>query len=255
MMVNCPYCGAAIPTENINMQRLAALCQDCGHVFEFGHDIPARKAKKREIEQPPRLRTRQDENRLEMAYRWVFGPSDKVGFGISVFLSFVLTAVFLAAMSDSTAPLLVLLLFGPLMAAFWYMVVVFLSTVTRIAVDDDQLAVKSGPLPFPFYGDKTLNRDEVARIYCEETSESKQAGGVDRYHHVWVELDGGKRLAIQKSLPEDYALYIAQQLEQFMLVEDDETPLVIPGDEFHGDAELNIAHLAESDEKSDTQTH
>jgi uncharacterized Zn finger protein len=35
MGLKCPVCGAAIPAENINIQEMVALCDQCGHVFSF----------------------------------------------------------------------------------------------------------------------------------------------------------------------------------------------------------------------------
>ena len=158
MMLKCPYCGATVATEQINMQRLAALCQDCGQVFDFSENIPSRKAKPRKIHRPDRLRLLQDDdNRLEMAYRWVFSPGDKVGLAVSTFISLVLSAVFIAALSDPTAPTGIPVLFGVVMTAFWYMMAVFLSTTTRVLVAEDTLVIKSGPLPFPFHDNKTFD--------------------------------------------------------------------------------------------------
>ena len=35
MALHCPHCGTEIPSENINIQGMVALCSDCNHVFNF----------------------------------------------------------------------------------------------------------------------------------------------------------------------------------------------------------------------------
>lgn len=217
MALQCPECGADILAENINMQRMVVLCQDCNHVFEFGDHIPGRKNKPRLHEQPPRVQLRQDDdNRLEMAYRWVYGRNVQVGLLATTVGSFLLTLSFIAALNDPASTPLALVAFALIVSAFWYMAAVFALTTTRVIADNESLTTKSGPLPFPpLHDNKTLDWEEIRNIYCEETSNSKQAGKVERYFHVWVQLDGGQRLAIQKDLPEDHALYITQQLERF----------------------------------------
>ena len=66
MQVNCPNCGEKLPAENINIQKMTAVCPACDTVFSF--DLPADKAKRRKVKQPAKLNLRDDNDRLQMEF-------------------------------------------------------------------------------------------------------------------------------------------------------------------------------------------
>src|SRR5438477_9183094 len=53
MQVTCPNCGEKVAAENINIQKMTAVCAACDTVFPF--DLPEAKAKRRKVKQPAHL--------------------------------------------------------------------------------------------------------------------------------------------------------------------------------------------------------
>jgi hypothetical protein len=249
MALNCPNCGAEIPTANINIQKTLALCDRCGHVFDFGDSIPARKAKQRKVRQPERLAVREEEHRLELAYQRVFDFNEKFGLGVLSLLTIVLAFFSVMAARDPTAPPAVPVLFAALALTFAYIAAMSLFNTTRIVVDEEAVMVDRGPLRFPINDNKTVDLDEVTDVFCEETETSKSRATLDRYYRVCVRFADGNRVALLKSLPEDYAFYIAQSLVE-CLPPSDEAPLVAPGDEFYGDDAQEEEVSAEATKRS-----
>jgi hypothetical protein len=243
MALNCPNCGAEIPTANINIQNTLALCDRCGHVFDFVDSIPARKAKQRKVRQPERLVVREGEHRLELAYQRVFDLNEKVGLAVLSLLTIVLTFFSVMAARDPTAPPPVPILFAGLALTFAYIAAMSLVNTTRIVVDEEAVTVDRGPLRFPINENRRVDLDEVTDVFCEETETSKSRAAMDRYYRVCVRFDDDRRVALLKSLPEEYAFYIAQSLGE-CLPPAEEAPLVAPGDEFYDDSALDQDDLS-----------
>lgn len=234
MALNCPNCGVAIPTENINIQKTLALCNDCGHVFNFGDSVPIRKAKQRKVRQPDRVVAHEDRQRLELTYRRVFDLNEKIGLIVLSLLTVVLTFFAIMAARDATAPPPVPILFAGLAAMFGYIAAMSLFNTTSIVADEEKVTVDRGPLRFPINENVRVNLEEVVEVYCEETETSKSRAAMDRYYRVCARFDDDRRVALVKSLPEDYAFYITQALAECLPLPD-ESRLVTPGDEFYDD--------------------
>jgi hypothetical protein len=65
MEVNCPNCGEKVTAENINIQKMTAVCAACDTVFPF--ELPEAKAKRRKVKQPAKL-TLRDTETLQMEF-------------------------------------------------------------------------------------------------------------------------------------------------------------------------------------------
>jgi hypothetical protein len=218
MQLKCSHCSALIPAENINIQELVALCNECQHVFGFSKSVVARKTKHRRLEPPKRVRVHEDDEHLELSYWLVFGPGPKFGIVMSVIAIVAYAAMFIAAWKgNSPAPPLLVL--GLLVVLFAYLEAVFLTTTTSISVDVDELTVASGPLPFPIKDDKTLSVHDVARVFFQRTTESWPP--FVPTHNVYAELRDGEIVPVVTSLPREYARYMAYTLDDYLRVSQD----------------------------------
>jgi hypothetical protein len=253
MELKCTNCGEHISAENINIQRTLAVCDKCDHVFNFGDSVLTRKAKLRKARKPENLNAQDDGDSLELSYQQlVSDPNEKMGLAIVSVLAIILTLISIAAFSDSDAPLLVRIIFSVLPIVFWYIAAVALTTKTRINVDREKIAIKSGPLPFPINDNKTIDYDDVTEVFCEETEESKKRAAFDRHYRVCMRFNDGNRVALLKSVPQDFAFYIAQSIESYLPAEE-VSDIVMPGDEFHDDStqdDLQIAQILDADEEA-----
>jgi hypothetical protein len=251
MALNCPNCGAEIPAENINIQETLALCDQCNHVFNFKGLVAARKGKPHVGTPPKRLQIQEDDDRLDLSYRLVFGPGPKFG-GVMASIGAVMLSVLLPTMISRGEPAGAILFLGMFMVVAWYLVAVFLTTTTRVHLDEDTLHVQSGPLPFPIKDDKTLNASDIARIFYKESVEVMPSGMPA--HNVQAELTDGSQRSVVTSLPRDHAYYIARILDD-RLQSTGSAEIITPGDEFHEEMETGEGDAAQlADLMADDQT-
>lgn len=247
MALQCPNCGAAIPAENINIQKTLALCSQCDLVFDFTDMVVARKAKPRKP--PERLHIDEDDYRLELSYQRVFGPGPKFGLVMATFASFFLPLALIAIYSKGGPfPLLGVVSF--LTCVFWYILAVFLTTTTRVTVDHETLEVRSGPLPFPLSDNKTVSLLDIKRVFCEDTLETWPGPSGMPAHHVSADLYDGDRITLLTSLPRNYAVYIAAALDAYIQSGDSGT-LAAATSELDVDSEvMRLDYLSDEEDKS-----
>src|SRR3970040_208257 len=70
MQLTCPNCGAQIPSENIHIQQMTAVCPACSTVFRF--EPPQAKIKRRKVTQPANLTVRESDQQLSLSFRTNF---------------------------------------------------------------------------------------------------------------------------------------------------------------------------------------
>lgn len=228
MALNCPNCGAEISAENINIQDTLALCSQCNHVFNFKGIVAPRKGKPRLGSPPERLHIQEDDDHLDLRYRLVFGPGPKFG-AVMATIGAVAMSLLLPNAIAQNEPTGLIMLLGFMILVFWYLLAVFLTTTTRIHLDDDALHVRSGPLPFPIKDDKTVNASDIAQIVYKETVETMPMGMPA--HNVHAELTDGSQISVVTSLPREYAHYIARTLDE-RIQTTGTAEVLTPGDEF-----------------------
>ncbi|HKI68717.1 MAG TPA: hypothetical protein VKA67_03955, partial [Verrucomicrobiae bacterium] len=111
---------------------------------------------------------------------------------------------------------------------------------THIDVDDERIRVTRRPLPRLLLEPTVVGLERVRAIRYAETAVSKKEGYDTPRYNVWAEtVDGSRRLIVQDVL-EDYAVFIAQELNERLmtetapdvsrLVDDDESMREMPPD-------------------------
>jgi hypothetical protein len=252
MQLTCSNCGATILAENINIQKTLALCSHCNQVFDFGDMAETQKSKRRKTKQPERLQVDEQGGRLQLSYRRIFDHRMKVTLIIFSIMALMFSVMPFGARADGAPPPVVFFL-GMMAVALWYVVAALFTKTTRVIADDKILAIKTGPLPLPITEAKSLDMEDIARVYCEETIKSKAVGRFDRYYHVRAELVDGNEIILLRSLPKRVAFYIAQTI-QAQLQTGELAPMIDPGDEFYDDDgefdDLSLAHLMAEDNAS-----
>ncbi len=256
MQLKCRNCGAIISAENINIQQMAAVCSECNHVFSFADDLTARKAKSLKVKRPKRIHVQESTRQLELSYNRVLNQDDAKGV-IPLFIVLCLTSFFFI-LATVTRALPLIFVFAVLVSVFAYILAETFLNRTRVAVGDETITTWREPLPFPMPGTefpfqtKMLNRHEAVRVFAEETVESREKGEINRYYHVCIELHDGNRAILLKSLPHDYAFYIAQRLDAYLQADADEAAEALSDDVERTDDE-QAAHLLATEE-SETAT-
>ena len=208
MRLSCPECNAEIIADKINVQEMVAVCSQCNLIFHF--DGADARRKHRKVRKPPDMTMVESPDRLVMGYQRVYNEGERGIATVNGLFAILLTMIVILALLDQSP---VYIPIGAWGAISWYVQATLWFNRTTVVTDDNQIVVNNGPLP-SFTGAKnvTLNRHDISEIICEETEESRKSASINRFYHIRARLLDGHKITILKAMPEEYALYIAQEL-------------------------------------------
>lgn len=221
MKLTCPECAAPIPSENVNIQKMAAVCPSCGAVFQF--DPPQAKAKRRKVHQPSALELRDTDETLEMAFRTNFRLSQDGTFVASSILAATFGFVTLMLANPEVISEMFILPLGFALVALGalYTAVITAYNKTHIEMNADKIRVSRKPLP-GWDQNIEINLHGISVIHYEETAISKKEGYDLPRYNVWAETPDGSRRTIVRDVIEDYAVFIAQRLNERLSLDSEE---------------------------------
>lgn len=225
--LRCKNCGATIGPENF-VERLAmARCGHCGTVFAVSGlptsagaaEAPAPRVK---VPMPRGIQVEELGGLLEIRRRW-FGPA-------FIFLAFFCLfwngfMIVWHGIALSTGAWF-MSLFGLLHTAVgigvaWFTLAGFLNTTT-IRARRGLIEITSGPVPCG--GNATIPTDDLAQLYCKERI-SHSKNGTSYSYKVLAVTKANVRKTLLKNLTEaDQALFIEQELERFLGIDDRPMP-------------------------------
>lgn len=236
MQIPCPNCGQTIQSQDMNLDNMVAKCRSCHALLNLPSRIVASAAPitsksaaplRPKHSKPPRFEVEEDESAhtFRIAYRWL-----NAGF---IFLCFftlswlIFTAVMwtfailiLFKIEHPASKFFPLILCIPTFIGIFlvYMAAAGLVNRTEIMVSPDGLRVNNGPLPW--YGNIQYDVLDIAQFYCVEQIQHSRHHVHYRYHLNALTKDG-KKLPVLRHLNEkDHALFIEQELERFLAIED-----------------------------------
>jgi len=232
MQVNCPNCGEKVTAENINIQKMTAVCAACDTVFPF--DLPEAKAKRRKVKQPAKLILRDNET-LQMEF-WTNFRLDRNGdFRSSTFGGMGMMLIALLLLGEQDSPPILTLTFLLIASALFYRLALTIVNKTHIEMDEDTIKITRKPLPNPFNQGYEVPLAGIAAIKYEETALSKKEAYDTPRYLVWAETADGSRRTIINNVTEDYAVFIAQHLQERLQM----------------DADLDVSRLEDDGYRSD----
>lgn len=212
MILHCPECDAVVRAANINVQELAAVCQECDAVFNFDMADVGGRQKRRKYKAPAQLVETDNDDGLAMRYRRVFNEDERHLLIRSIIFAAVMTGVMILTLLVA-APVWVVGFLALLALAGWYALAALWFNTTSLTLDENGLHISKGPLPW-FTGapNRSFARAAIVDVTITETLASRQGSGIKRYHHVRVQQPDGDAITILPSLPQAFARYIAQEL-------------------------------------------
>jgi hypothetical protein len=225
MQLVCPNCGENIPSEHINIQRMAAVCPNCDTVFQF--TIPESKIKRRKIRQPQRLTLHETEDHLQMAFRTNFRLDKDETFlsvaGLSAILTFVTVMLIVSGVHSGRGEILLMPVamgLGIALLMYWFALIVY--NKTYIEADDEEIVISRKPLPNILNQARHVNLSGIMAIRYEETPISKKEGYDTPRFRVWAETADSSRKTIVNDVIDDYALFITQRLNEYLRLDADD---------------------------------
>jgi hypothetical protein len=236
MQVNCPNCGEKVTAEHINIQKMTAVCAACDTVFPF--ELSETKSKRRKVKPPARL-TLHDTEPLQMEFRTNFRLDRSEAFLFSA-LGGVGMTIMALLMGIGRAPLILPLVFMLIAAAFFYQLALIVVNKTHIEMSEEAIKVTRRPIPSPLNQGYEVPLAGVEAIKYEETAISKKEAYDTPRYRVFAEMAEGSRRTIVNDVTEDYAVFIAQRLDEAL----------------HMDADADISRLEDGgDRLEDVKMH
>ncbi len=226
MQVTCPNCGAKVTADHINIQKMTAVCAACDTVFPFDLPEAKAKAKRRKVKQPAQLILR-DADTLEMAFSTNFRLDRNGEFLASAMGSLAFLLISLLLFNDGDSPFILTGAFLAVALTLFYVVALTILNKTHIKMDEDTITVKRRPLPNPLNQGHEVSLAGVTAIKYEETALSKKEAYDTPRYQVFAETEDGSRRNIVNDVTEDYAVFIAQHLQE----------------RFQMEADLDVSHL------------
>jgi hypothetical protein len=238
MQLICPHCGKPVAAENINIQQMAAVCPACHTVFQFDPSNSDSKIKRRKIKQPPQITSYERDDRLTIAFRTNFRLDQNEAFlasaGFSVLFTFMTIVLASQGQSDSA---IVTLGFGLFTLMLYYLLGLVAFNKTHIEISDEEISVSRKPLPNLLTQPNTISLSGIEIVRYEETAASKKESYDTPRYNVWAERVDGNRKLIVGDVVEDYAVFLAQRLNE----------------ELDVDSEPDVSRLSEDDRQADDE--
>lgn len=222
MQLICPNCGEKIPSQQINVQQMVAVCPACDTVFRFTPPVP--KAKRRKVKAPEKLTLAETGDQVHMAFRTNFRLDKDEGFISALIFSLVfsfITVLFAGIFLMEEMPVLLLMTFGAALAAMigYYRVALIAYNETHIDVSEDTITVSRQPVANVFVPPSSIHLAGITRFHYEETPTSQKEGYDTPRYGVWAILEDGGRRIIVNDVTVEYAAFIAQRLNEYLLVD------------------------------------
>ncbi len=223
--LTCPNCGAPIPPERINVLEMAAACPDCAHVFRFASSLPEMvpQVPKPElpIALPDRFQVQRELSTLYLAVPWRAVRSKWFITMFAILWNLFLTPFILTAISGNTqVALFISLHFAVAVALTVYVLALWINS-TKIRVDNKGIDVRHTPVPIPFTPNHFIPAQDIAQFYVEEYVPSRTNGRPDITFALRVKTISGKDLRLVPGFTDaSGALYLEQEIEKFLKIED-----------------------------------
>jgi len=220
MDIKCERCDAAIPAENVNINALVAKCNICNAVFGItgvgggGQSVPRRA----EVAMPTSITMTDNGRELSITRKWFTYTAFFLVF-FSLFWNGIVSVFVVGAITSGEW---IMLLFISLhltvgVCIAYYTLCLFVNK-TRITVTRDYLSVKHGPLPW--FGNSKLAASKVDQIWCKLHVQRNKNGTTITYQvHANSTHGKSKKLIGGLNKPEE-ALFVEQQIETFLKIED-----------------------------------
>lgn len=238
MQLTCPNCGEPVPAENINIQHLTAVCPSCSTVFQF--NPPQAKIKRRKVKQPVRLQVREADDQLSLSFRTNFRLDKNERFIFSGIVSLAFTFFTVIAAGEylaGEAPFAVALGFSLVALFLYFLVAVMVYNKTHIQINPESIQVSRKPLPDFRSQPLDIGLSGVERIRYAETPASVREGYDTPRYTVWAEMADGSRKVIVNDVIDDYAVFIAQRLNEYLDLDEQREVSHLTADEQNVDEE------------------
>jgi predicted Zn finger-like uncharacterized protein len=225
MQVQCPKCGTLIRSDDINLANMAAKCRRCDSLLDLkpllstaGEGADHAPAQRPIIPTPRGFRIDETARGLRIVRRW-FAPGFLI---LALFCiawdSFLVFWYFMAFANWNWMAILFPILHLAIGVGLTYTALTGFVNRTVITVEDGQLTVRHGPLPWP--GNRRLSTAEIGQLFTEQNLQRSNNGQNFTYRLCAVMNDGRKEVVLAGSEEMDDMLFLEQRLEAELGIKD-----------------------------------
>jgi hypothetical protein len=225
MQLTCPDCGAAIPAEDVNIDRGLGKCRACNAVIDVeaalrgpggGPGFSPRRPAPR-----PRAITIEDLGPgLRLTCRWFTWEVVPLTVFCLFWDTFLVVWYSMALRPGAPWILAVFpLLHLAVGVGLTYTALAVYLNRTVLEVNEGRLTVRHRPLPWP--GMRDVSVAELEQLYCEERVPRSRPGVMAYNYKVCGLLQGDRRVTLMDNLRElDQALFVEQVVEKYLGIDD-----------------------------------
>lgn len=224
--VKCSECNADIPARDVNITDSLAKCDDCNNIFRFDKDIfPEWQRSKPEMFIPEGMEVLKLPSELDIQFDWYNGQSKK-GMGFKTFFTFMWNIMLMpfvfGAFSNGQYEVILfasihilvgLGLIGNLVSTY--------INKTNISVTKRFIEIKQKPIPSFLKRNIKIPTNEIAQLYVTRYVSSTTNGVANHAHALYAITKDGNKHALIKGMNKETQLYIEQEIELFLDIEDE----------------------------------
>ncbi len=224
--IHCKNCDEPIPTENINLNKTLAKCDHCNALFSFDDEIFFENRRGRpEFIMPEGTEVLELLSSLEIELSWFKSMKrSNIAFEVffTVFWNFIvltmLVAMLFAGGGIGILFLSVHLIVGLSLA---YRLFSKFFNKTLIKISNRKINIEHAPFKLFMPKDTEIHSDDIAQLYVSEYfTGSSQNGKKLTSYGLYVILKSGKKIRIIKNCNKETALYLEQEIERYLKIED-----------------------------------
>lgn len=219
MKITCNTCKNVIPATDINIKDKIAKCESCNSVFDCRDQLSAvLKKDRQELGLPKHIEVEKKYSHLSIIRGW-FNPAIIFLTIFCVFWDGFMIVWFGIAISQGQWPMA---LFGSIhglvgVGLTYYTIAGYINK-TYISVDSRAMTIEHAPLPFG--KNKYIRSKDLKQLYSKEKVHHGKNGASFSYEVHAVTATGSKIKIVSGLSNSDQALYIEQEIEKFLKIED-----------------------------------
>lgn len=223
--VRCTDCGNDIPAKDVNITDHLAKCNDCNNIFQFDDDIfPEWKRNKPEMFIPEGMEVLKLPSELDLQFDW-YKAQSRSGMGFKTFFTFawnlMLLPFVLGAFSSGNYEMLLFASIHIIVGlGFLTNLISTFINKTNISVTKRYIEIKQKPIPSFLKKNIKIPTTEISQLYVSKYVSSTTNGVPNHAYALYVITKDGRKYPIVKDMNKETQLYIEQEIEMFLGIED-----------------------------------
>jgi len=232
--IACDNCGNDIPTRNFNINSSLVKCESCDTLFSledesfFNNDRVGRP----EMIMPEGTDVLTMTDSIDIRLDWLKShPRSSLGFMTfftvlwNGFLAIMASSFIAAGAMENIIFLSIHLAVG--LGLLYYILSIYLN-YTDIIVTKDYIEVGQRPFKNPFKPTKTLPSKDIRQLYVTKYVASTTNDVPNYAYALYADIGSGKSpLKLVAGMNKETQLYLEQEIERFLQIEDDARPRTI----------------------------